>query len=576
MRKLILYFDPSVQAILVKKTAEDGETKVVLSSRHNFVSENEIVARIVDIKTDEDPASYIDEGYDYHNVVDYFNFSTGAGIHFDEVSKSYRASYYGFAVLKDARISLLSPLVLSKDKTKAYYNILPTRFGNFPSYNEIVEILHAEKIISVITREKYEKQISEIDLNHPHMTRVVVAEGREPVNGYDEYFEPLLSFEKQAGRIMSNGRIDYKEVGSIIQVQKNQEILQSIPAVKPEDGYDIFGDKVMAVKVDKKGLKKGENLLQSGFDLSIYLAGIDGCINIENGKVSVLPVAVINGDVGLDSGNIIFNGTVHVTGSVLPGFRVQADMDIIVDRDVEDAQLRAGGDITVKLGVVGKEAVKLVAKGNITAKFMQNAKIEAGKSVTVDDSIINCDIISYDTVTVTSKSGKIIGGKVAALYEIKAQTIGTQTETATSLTTGRNFILEDQINKKRTEIIMVKQRVEEINTTIKMQFGEEIFKNPKEYIKILPPVKKKNCLILLNDLGNANAVMKKLSEEAKAIEEKMKFEKEPVIIATNRVYPGVVINIKKSVKKIDRAIENVKFFEDQLDKTVRFVAANQV
>ena len=127
--------------------------------------------------------------------------------------------------------------------------------------------------------------------------------------------------------------------------------------------------------------------------------------------------------------------------------------------------------------------------------------------------------------------------------------------------------------KKRTEIIMIKERVEEINTSMKMQFGEEIFKNPKEYIKILPPMKKKTCLLLLNDLSTANGSLKKLIEEAKAIEEKMKLDKEPAIIATNKVFPGVVINVRKSVKKIDRLVENVKFYEDQLDKSVRFVAA---
>lgn len=573
MRKVILYFDPAAQAILVKKTAENGEVKVVLSSKHNFVSENEIVARIVDLKPGEEIDSHIDEGYNYHNVRDYFNFTVGSGVYFDESSKSYKASYYGFVVLKESKLMLLSPLVLSKDKVRAYYNVMPTRFGNLPSYNEIVEILHAEKIVSVITGDKYAKQIAAVDLNNPRLQRILVAEGRDPINGFDEYFEPLLSFEKQAGRILSDGRMDYKEVGSIIQVQKNQEILQAIAGVKSDDGYDIFGEKVPAVKVEKGGMKKGENLLQSGFDPSIYVSGIDGCISVVNGKVDVLPVAVINGDVGLDSGNINFNGTVHVTGSVLPGFKVQADSDIIVDKDVEDAQLTAGGDITVKLGVVGKESVRLVAKGNISARFMQNVKAEAGKSVTVDDSIINCDIVSYEKVSVTGKNGKIIGGKIAALYEINAHTMGTQAETMTSLTVGRNFILENEIGKKRTEIIMIKERVEEINTSMKMQFGEEIFKNPKEYIKILPPMKKKTCLLLLNDLSSANNNLKKLIEEAKVIEEKMKLEKEPVIIATNKVYPGVVVNVRKSVKKIDRLIENVKFYEDQLDKSVRFVSA---
>jgi len=573
MRKVILYFDPAVPAILVKKIGEDGETKVVLSSRHNFVSENEIVVRIVDVKDGEEITSYIDQGHDYYNVRDYFNFSVGSGIRFDEATKSYQAKYYGFVVLRESKIILLSPLVLSKDKVRAYYNMYPTRFGTLPSYNEVSEILHAEKIISVVSKEKYNKQIEAINLNQPHITKVIVAEGRDPVNGYDEYFQPLLSFEKQAGRILSDGRIDYKEVGSIVQVQKNQEILECIPEVKSQNGFDVYGETVPAVREDKGGWKKGENLIQSEFDRTIYVSGIDGCINVDNKRINILPVAVIDGDVGLDSGNIIFNGTVRVTGSVHPGFKVQADSDIIIEQDVEDAQLIAGGDITVKLGVVGKESVRLLAKGNISARFLQNAKVEAGKSVIVDDSIVNCDIVSYDTITVKSKAGKIVGGKIAALYEINAAIMGTQAETNTSLTVGRNFILEKEINKKRNEIIIIKGRVEEINTSIKMQFGEEIFKNPKEYLKILPPLKKKNCLLLLNDLASANASMKKIYEETKVLEEKMKFEREPVIIAVNKVYPGVVINVKKSVKKIEQVVENVKFYEDQLDKSVRFIAA---
>ena len=574
MRKVILYFDNTVHSILVKKTTDKGEVKVVLSSRHNFVSENEIVARIVDIKSEEDITSHIDEGYDYYHIVDYFNFSLGNGIQFDEASRSYKASYYGFVVLNEAKMFLLSPLVFSKDKVRAFYNMMPTRFGNVPSYNEIVEILHAEKVISLITGERYNKQIDKIDKTNPHLTRILVAEGREPVNGYDEYFEPLLSMEKQAGKILSDGRIDYKEVGSIIQVQKNQEILQCIPGVKSVDGYNVFGEKVIAGKEEKSGFKKGDNLLQSGFDPNIYVSAIDGCIKIENGKVHVLPVAIISGDVGLDSGNISFNGAVHVKGSVKPGFKVQAQGDIIVENDVEDAQLTAGGNITVKLGVVGKEIVKLVAGGDISAKFMQNVKAEAGKNVEVEDSIINCDIISYGSINVKGKAGKIIGGKLSALYEIKAHTIGTQTETMTSLTVGRNFRLEEEINRKRNEMKIIRERIDEINTSIKMQFGEEIFHNPKEYIKILPGAKKKVCLLLLNDLGNANASFKKLAEEIKAIEDKNKLEREPFVIATNRIFPNVVINVKKSVKKTDKPIDNVKFYEDQLDKSVRFVAAN--
>ncbi|HOP62529.1 MAG TPA: FapA family protein [Spirochaetota bacterium] len=573
MKKIIYYFDPGASAILVKKKNAAGEVKTVLSSRNNFVSENEIVARIVDVNDESEIPSMVDKGYEYYNVRDYSSISTGRGIRFDDIMKAYVASYYGFVVVKEGKLILLSPLAYSKDKISAYYYIYPTKFKTFPSYKEVHDILHVEKIVSPVNREKFEKQLAGLDVENPQLGRIVVAEGKAPVNGYDEYYEPLLSLEKKVGKILSDGRIDYKEQDSIIQVQKNQEILKRIPGVKPEDGYDVFGEKALAEWEEKGGLKKGDNIVQSGFDDSIFLSGIDGCIDISNNKVSVMPVAVINGDVDLDSGNIQFNGAVRVTGSVKSGFKVQAETDIIVEGDVDNAQLIAGGNISVKMGVVGKEGTRLAAGGNVSAKFIQNAKVEAGKNVIVSDSIINCDILSYDRIEVTGKNGKIIGGKLVALYEIKSPIVGTQTETNTSLTVGRNFAVEEELARKRGEIKIARDRIDEITTTIKMQFGEEIFKNPKEYIKILPSLKKQNCLVLLNDLGKANASLQKLLEESWAIEGKLKFEKEPAIIVKGRIFPGSVVNVKKSVRKIETPLDNVKLYEDPEDKSVRFISA---
>ncbi len=573
MKKIILYFDPSAQSILLKKKNAAGEVRAALSSKYNFVSEGEIVARVVDVKEEDDINSFIDKGYEYYNIQEYSSISIGKGIMFDDILKAYVASYYGFVVIKEGKLQLISPLSFSKDKIFAYYYVYPTKFKTYPSFREVHDILHVEKILYLVPKERYEKQIADLNNEKPQLARIIVAEGKAPVNGYDEYFEPLLSVDKKVGKILSDGRIDYKEQDSIIQVQKNQEILKRIDGVKPQDGYDVFGENVEAAWESKEGLKRGENIVQSGFDDSIFISGIDGCLNISNNKVSVMPIAVIKGDVDLDSGNISFNGTVRITGSVKSGFKVQADSDIIVEGDVDNAQLIAGGDIIVKMGVVGRDGTRLNAKGNVSAKFIQNSKVEAGKSVIVSDSIINCDILSYDRIEVTGKNGKIIGGKLTALYEIKSMIVGTQTETSTALTVGRNFVVEEELARKRSEIKIARDRIDEITTTMKMQFGEEIFKNPKEYIKILPPVKKQNCIVLLNDLGKANAALRKILEESWEIEAKLKLGRDPVIIVKGRIYPGSVVNVKKSVRKIETPLDNVKLYEDPADKSIRFISA---
>ena len=574
MRKIIFYFDTGVHSILVRKKNAEGEEKTVLSSRHNFVAPNEIIARIIDIKSeDEDISARLDEGYSYHNIQDYFSFEPGYGIYFDEKIKAYKSSSYGFVILKDSKVLILSPLVISQDKLKAYYYMYPSKFGDYPPFSDIEEMLHVEKIITVVQKDRYEKQIASLNRDNPQLARGLVAEGKEPVHGFDDYFEPLLDIEKKVGKLLADGRIDFKETGSIIQVQKNQEILKKIPGVKPQAGYDLYGEQVPATIKDTNGLKKGEGVIASTFDPSIYISEIDGCLKVVKNKVSIFPVAIIHGDVGLDTGNINFNGTVHVTGSVKPGFTVHADSDVIVDEEVEEAFISAGGNITVKAGVLGKESGKLMAGGDVSAKFLQNTRIEANGSVTVEDSIINCEVLCYKSITVTGKNGKIIGGRITALYDVKSTVIGTQNETTTSITVGRNIVVEKELADKRSEMKAVRDKIDEITANIKMQFGEEIFLNPKEYIKILPPPKKKVCLILLNDLGTENTNLRKLAEEAKGIEERVKLDKEPFIIASGRIYPGAVLNIKKSVKKIERPIDNAKFFEDSMDKTIKFVAA---
>ncbi len=570
MRKFILYFEPSAKGMFIRQKAKDGTVKVSLSTPFNFFSPGETIAQIAGSDSSEEIAKQVKPEYGFHKIVEMDHIDIGGGVTFDAKTKQYKSMGYGFAILKDDKLRLLSPLSFSKEKIKAYYNIAPGKLGAVPTFSDIEEVLAAEKIITPVTREDYDNQLERAFSSKKPFFRILVAMGREPIHGFDEYYEPLLSLEKKAGKMLDDGRIDFKEIDSIIQVEENQEIVKRIDSVKSHDGYDVFGNKVKAVKQPMKGFKKGENLVPSEMDSSIFVASLNGCISVEKNKISVLPIALIKGDVDLNTGNIDFNGTVHVTGSIKPGFKVRAAQDVIVDGDVEDAQVFAGGDISVALGVVGKESVKLVARGNLRAKFLLNAHVETGGSVEVDDSIINCNIVSYDRIRVLGDGGKIIGGKLLALYEIYAHTIGTPNETATAVTVGKNPVLEKELNDKRNEIKMVKNKVEDITTNLQLHFSNEVFLNPKEYLKILPPVKKKDCLLLLNDLANANSSLKKFFAEQKEIESRMKLLEEPAVKSSGTVYSGVVLSVKKSVKKLESPIENVRFFEDSEDKVIRF------
>jgi uncharacterized protein len=573
MKKIIFYFDTTVKKMLTEKITEEGEKKLVLSSPHNFVYMAEIVARVIDVSSDDQIPTRLDPGYNYYQVQDFKVLKADSGIYYDETINAYKAAEYGFVILDDQKIRLISALSVSKDKLKAYYSICPTKLGKVPSYADIEETLHKNAVMARFEQSKVEEQLQTIDPANPRFVRILVAEGKEPVNGHEEYYLPLISMEKKAGEIKSDGSIDFKEVGSIIEVKKGQDVLKRVPKVKPADGYDIFGDKTYANVLPSEGFFKGVNIEQGMGDDNIFISSIDGCIDIDGKKISVIPTAVITGDVNYDTGNIDFDGSVHILGSVVSGFTVKARGDIIVEKNVDDAVLDAGGDITVKMGVVGKENVKLIAGGKVTAKYLLNAKVEAAGDIIVDDSIINCDVFSNSRISVVARQGKIIGGKSTALYEIVVNVSGSINETETQLIVGRNLFIEKELSGIHKEISKWRETVDEIIRKLKVNFGEAVFENPKEFIAKLPNIKKKSCLLLLKDLSNGNKELKRFMEQSREVQEKIKLEREPCIIIKNKAYPGTIVSIRKSIKRIDSPIDNVKYYEDPEEKIIRFSPA---
>jgi 50S ribosomal subunit-associated GTPase HflX len=86
-------------------------------------------------------------------------------------------------------------------------------------------------------------------------------------------------------------------------------------------------------------------------------------------------------------------------------------------------------------------------------------------------------------------------------------------------------------------------------------------------------MKKKNCLLMLKDLSDKNSELKKYLEQSREIQERLKLEREPCIIIKNKAYPGTIVSIKKSIKRVDSIIDNVKYYEDPEAKIIRFSPA---
>ncbi len=150
---------------------------------------------------------------------------------------------------------------------------------------------------------------------------------------------------------------------------------------------------------------------------------------------------------------------------------------------------------------------------------------------------------------------------------------GAPSETATLLNVGRNLFIERELEAIKNDISFLREDVQETIRKLKATFGEGVFEDPKKFISLLPEVRRKVCLELLQKLNEGNRELKALNEKSEQVAGKLKLEKEPVIIAYDRIFPGTVLNIGKRIRKIEKEYENVRFFEDHDTKDIRFTSA---
>ena len=182
-------------------------------------------------------------------------------------------------------------------------------------------------------------------------------------------------------------------------------------------------------------------------------------------------------------------------------------------------------------------------------------------------------LVLQNLAGVTGKAGKIIGGDIIALETVTAKSIGSANETATTISVGRNLHIEKQLEANRKETQKVTDENNEIKRQLRLGFGDAIFKDPQKTIPTLPAIKQRQCLTLLNQLNASNKILRELMAKAAEIEAELKFDKEPAIIAYDRMFPGVTLNIKKRVRKIDMPFSNARFFENEETKDIRCTSA---
>lgn len=396
---------------------------------------------------------------------------------------------------------------------------------------------------------------------------VVMARGRPPANGEDARLELLVVERATVGATDDQDRVDYRNRGYNPVVEAGQDVARLHPATAGKPGVDVFGQEIAARPGRPLAVKAGKNVeaLEEGF---LFRAQIAGVVLAVRGLVEVSDLLVVPGDVDLSTGNMrVQKGSVEVRGAVRSGSVVEAPDSILVAGAVEDADIVAGADVTVRGGILmsGEGEHVIRAGGSVRAAFAQNARIVAGADVLLGRYLARSDVQAGfrvragGWVRITDAKSRIMGGTVVAGQGIEAYEVGTGIGVETVL------VLTQESEETRALIIEkreLKQLVDRVGTIFTSLSPEKAAALPPEQLAKLKEMlaRREQAVVRLREIGQSLAAM---------AQEALSRMVSARIIVRGVAHPGVTIKMGGLSLRLEEPVHFSQFLWDRENRAIR-------
>jgi len=275
----------------------------------------------------------------------------------------------------------------------------------------------------------------EIWLNtaNKHSAPLTVAHGLDPVhpvNGDIKYHFPTDFLH--AGKVNEDGSINFHDRGEIPFVKSGAFLAVKTMTEAGKAGIDVTGARIPVLEPEDRTFEAGPGTTLSEDGQKIY-AAVHGQPHLDAmGKVTVNPELKIQGDLGFETGDVVFDGNVVVAGAVKQGFKVKGAS--LTAKEIQGAEIDLTGDLNVSFGIMDTKLVNV--KGSVQAKFVRNSKINAFGDLIIQREIIDSVIrLSGECI---NANGTIINSKISANMGIDAGTVGSDSAKPSKLTVGRD------------------------------------------------------------------------------------------------------------------------------------------
>ncbi|HNT35609.1 MAG TPA: FapA family protein, partial [bacterium] len=249
-------------------------------------------------------------------------------------------------------------------------------------------------------------------------------------------------------------------------------------------------------------------------------------------KLSVDPVYVIQGSVDLGTGNVSHKGAVVISEDITAGFRIEALGDIEVAGVVEPSWISAEGNLVVRGGITGSPENRIEVKGNLSARFIQDAIIEMQGDIIVESEIMHSTIRTLGKLSIPR--GRFVGGSIIARGGIELKEAGGAGATPTLLAAGEDYLLQQQLEPRQANLKRFEANLEKMKIAVEPMMSR---------IKLLNSKQREALTALMAKITEIDMEVTTLQQEIADLENESREQSVREIHISGVVYPETTLRI---------------------------------
>lgn len=357
-------------------------------------------------------------------------------------------------------------IVISEDKMDAYASITAAYGGKSITLDMVKsQCMVLGLKFGIVTKNVLGLLNASKNTKPGETLKIAIAHGVPAVNGKNASFVKMVNTEshrKPAPKLLKNGKVDMHDLGQSITVKAGTVLMKKIPRQIGTPGKTVTAETIAQIEGKDADFVIHKNVQIDPLNALQLIASTYG-IPIEQDEFIKVDDVMLLEQVSNKTGNIIYDGTVVISGDIQDHMKVKASGDITVMGVIESADVSCGGDLTVEMPIIGHlnkddgtYSCDIVCGGNLTGTIAQYANLNVTKNISLSSQLIHCRTECEGMINVHNESfsqGSIIGGSTASSLGVTAVSVGTAGNTRTEIyLTGNVKQLEKDKSKRIKEI----------------------------------------------------------------------------------------------------------------------------